>query len=377
MFRLLMLLVLSLPLQAEELPTLGLGDLVYYSPVIFSGRLLPGPALLHETREGYYHLRYAVVERIIRGGPLPDTVAVETGSYQLEDRGFSQLLCFGYYEMPTYPHHPRVFQPFLSGIRPFQNDTVYTPFQPENPGDYRMIPSIGPPVTAWIGATEDVMLRFGQLETLRLIPDPKSQNEALFQWINQQRHCYFPDTNRYKLPWHDCDWGPYSYQVFRWINGNGIWQDTWRSILLSVELMPEYGYIWHGPEGAPPAFVTPDARVFLMDNIRHNVHLDICLLLLSESLWSWDHDTPATQEEYQAAVTLMIPMLDQPDTRMGAFYGLNQAILHHKHPWKDQAGAAPLSAIRDVQEKVKNQSAHSEADLFFLQRIEHLLKEKK
>ncbi len=72
-------------------------------------------------------------------------------------------------------------------------------------------------------------------------------------------------------PFIECDWGPFEHEVFGWINGNGIWQDAWKSILLSKMLRPEYGEIRSQPEGTPNAFACPEGRNFLLEQIKAGI----------------------------------------------------------------------------------------------------------
>ncbi len=354
-------LFLSTSLQAEELPTFGLSYLVYYSTVIFTAKPLAEAKYVINTREGGYELRRFVIQQVIKqdSAALPDTIAVEISNYEFEGTEFPEFIFYGRYDPPLYPHHPRVFVPVLSGIRPFQGNTAFVPIQHDNPGGYYFHPNPDQPLSDWAFQTRKIIRRFDSLLDLRYIQPPKAQNQALFEWIDQHQSCWNKDTGMVYRPFNDCDWGPYQYEVFQWINGNGIWQDAWKSILLSGSLLHEFGTILSRPEDTPIAFACTEGRVFLMEQISKGIEPAIAIQVLTEALWSWDWDPyrqlPASETERYQAMQLVLPKLEDPETQHIAIYFIRAALLHPEFPWKDKDGISPLAALKKAYNTSKDE----------------------
>lgn len=343
-------LLLSASLQAEELPTFGLGYLVYYSTVIFTAKPLAEEKYVINTREGGYELRRFIVQHVIKqdSAALPDTIAVEVSNYEFEGVEFPEYIFYGRYDPPLYPHHPRVFSPILSGIRPFRGNTAFVPHQHDNPGGYYFHEAPDQPLSEWVFQTRKIMLRFDSLLELRRIESPVAQNKALFEWIDQHQSCWKRDTVIVYRPFSDCDWGPYGYEVFEWINGNGIWQDAWKSILLSKMLRPEYGTVTSQPQGTPNAFACPEGRNFLMEQIASNKESGIAISLLGNATWGWDHDylLPATEMERYRVMQAVLPLLEKREYQYAAMNLIRTALLSPEFPWKDKDGISPLAALK-------------------------------
>jgi hypothetical protein len=192
----LIFLFLSASLQAEELPTYELGDLVYYSAVIFTAKPLAEAKYVINTREGGYELRRFVIQQIIKqdSAALPDTIAIEVSSYEFAGTEFPEYIFYGQYYPPIYPHHPRVFYPVPSGIRPFRGNTAYVPYQHENPGGYNFHAAPDQTLSEWVFQSRKTMNRFDSLLALRRIEPLEAQNKALFEWIDQHHSCWKRDT---------------------------------------------------------------------------------------------------------------------------------------------------------------------------------------
>ena len=369
----LIFLFLSASLHAEDLPTFGLGYLVYYSTVIFTAIPLVEEKYVITTREGCYEVRRFVIQQVIKQDStvLPDTIAVEVSNYNFDGTEFLEFICYGSYDPPLYPHHPRVFAPVLSGIRPFQANIAFVPHQHDNPGGYYFHAYPDQPLSDWVFQTQKIMRRFDSLMALRNIQPPNAQNLALFEWIDQHQSCWKRDTEIVYCPFSDCDWGPYEYKVFEWINGNGLWQDAWKSILLSGLLRHEYGTILSRPEDTPIAFACTEGRAFLMEQISKGIEPAIAIQVLTEALWSWDWDQyrqlPAPEAERYQAMQLVLPKLEDPETQHIAIYFIRAALLHPEFPWKDKDGISPLAALK----KAYNVST----DEYFRSGLESLIRE--
>jgi hypothetical protein len=367
----LIFLFLSASLQAEDLPTFGLGYMVYYSTVIFTAKPLAEAKYVINTREGGYELRRFVVQQLIKQDTtaLPDTIAIEVSSYEFNATEFPEYIFYGRYDPPIYPHHPRVFSPVLSGIRPFRGNTAFVPFQHENPGGYNFHPFTDQLLSDWVFQTRKTIVRFDSLLALRRIQPPIAQNKALFEWIDQHQDCWKRDTAIVYRPFSDCDWGPYEYEVFEWINGNGIWQDAWKSILLSGSLRKEYGMILSRPEDTPIAFDCTEGRAFLMEQIEKNVAQSIAVQLLTNALWSWDQygQSPPPEAERYRAMQIVLPLLEVRETQPIAIYFIRAALFHPEFPWQDKDGISHLTALK--------KAYNTTTDEYFKSRLEGLIGE--
>jgi len=367
----LIFLFLSASLQAEELPTYELGDLVYYSAVIFTAKPLAEAKYVINTREGGYELRRFVIQQIIKqdSAALPDTIAIEVSSYEFAGTEFPEYIFYGQYYPPIYPHHPRVFYPVPSGIRPFRGNTAFVPFQHENPGGYNFHAAPDQTLSEWVFQTRKTMNRFDSLLALRRIEPLEAQNTALFEWIDQHHSCWKRDTMIDYRPFNECDWGQYEYEVFQWINGNGIWQDAWKSIQLSKKLRPEYGTITSQPEDTPNAFACPEGRNFLLEQIASNQEPGIAISLLGNATWGWDHDylLPATEAERYQVMQSVLPLLEKMELQYAVMNLIRTALLSTEFPWKDKDGISPLGALK---------RAHvATQDEYFKTQLERLIEE--
>jgi hypothetical protein len=343
-------LLFSLFLPTEDLPTFGLGYMVYYSTDIITAKPLTEEKQVMKTRERIYETRRFVIQQRLKqnSSALPDTIAVEVSNYEFEGAEFPEYIFYGRYDPPYYPHHPRVFFPVPSGIRPFRGNTAFVPHQPGNPGGYYFHAYLDQPLSDWVFHTRKTIQRFDSLEALRRIQPPLAQNIALFEWINQHQYCWKGDTHIENSPFSECDWGPYEYEVFKWINGNGIWQDAWKSILLSKILGPEYGTVTSQPEDTPYAFSCPEGRAFLIEQIASNKEPGIAISLLGSATWGWDQDflLPATEVERYRAMQIVLPLLEKRGYQYGVMHLIRAALLSTEFPWKDKDGISPLGALK-------------------------------
>ncbi len=359
-------LLCSLLLPTEDLPTFGLGYMVYYSTVIFTAKPLAEEKYVINTREGGYELRRFVIEHVIKqdSAALPDTIAIEVSNYKLEGTEFPEYIFYGLYDLPPYPHHPRVFSPVLSGVRPFRGNTAFVPFQHENPGGYNFHAAPDQTLSEWVFQTRKTIQRFDSLLALRRIQPPITQNKDLFEWIDQHQSCWKRDTHIENSPFSDCDWGPYEYEVFEWINGNGIWQDAWKSIMLSKILGPEYGAVTSQPEDTPYAFSCPEGRAFLMEQIASKKEPGIAISLLGSATWGWDQDfiLPATEVERYLAMQIVLPLLEKREYQYGVMHLIRAALLSREFPWKDKDGISPLAALKKAHAATQDEYFKSELE---------------
>jgi hypothetical protein len=364
-------LFLSASLQAEDLPTFGLGYMVYYSTVIFTAKPLAEAKYVINTREGGYELRRFVVQNVIKqdSAALPDTIVIEVSNYEFEGAEFPEYIFYGRYDPPIYPHHPRVFYPVLSGIRPFRGNTAFVPYQHDNPGGYYFHAAPDYTLPEWVFQTRKTILRFDSLLTLRRIQPPTAQNKALFEWIDQHQVCWKPYTAIAYRHFDACDWGPYEFEVFQWINGNGIWQDVWKSIQLSGMLRGEYGAVLTRPENTPIAFSCTEGRAFLMERISKNLDPALAIQLLTDAMWGWDQylqTDPPEAERYQS-MQMVLPLLEVRETQHIVLYFVRAALFHPEFPWQDKDGISPLVALKKVYS--------STTDEYFKSRLEGLIGE--
>jgi len=367
----LIFLFLSASLQAEELPSLGLGYMVYYSTCIFTAKPLAEAKYVINTREGGYELRRFVIQNVIKQDTtaLPDTIAIEVSNYEFEATEFPEYIFYGQYYPPIYPHHPRVFYPVPSGIRPFRGNTAFVPFQHENPGGYYLHAAPNQTLSEWVFQTQKTIQRFDSLLTLRLIQLPIAQNKALFEWIDQHPSCWNQDTFVNYHPFNESDWGPYEYEVFEWINGNGIWKDAWKSMQLSKMLRPVYGMVTSQPEDTPNAFACPEGRNFLLEQIASNQEPGIAISLLGNATWGWDHDylLPATEAERYQVMQSVLPLLEKGEYQYAVMNLIRTALLSPEFPWKDKDGISPLGALKRVHAATQ--------DAYFKTQLERLIRE--
>jgi len=330
----LIFLFLSASLQAEELPSLGLGYMVYYSTCIFTAKPLAEAKYVINTREGGYELRRFVIQNVIKQDTtaLPDTIAIEVSNYEFEATEFPEYIFYGQYYPPIYPHHPRVFYPVPSGIRPFRGNTAFVPFQHENPGGYYLHAAPNQTLSEWVFQTQKTIQRFDSLLTLRLIQ-------------------------------------PYEYEVFEWINGNGIWKDAWKSMQLSKMLRPVYGMVTSQPEDTPNAFACPEGRNFLLEQIASNQEPGIAISLLGNATWGWDHDylLPATEAERYQVMQSVLPLLEKGEYQYAVMNLIRTALLSPEFPWKDKDGISPLGALKRVHAATQ--------DAYFKTQLERLIRE--
>ncbi len=343
-------LFLSASLRAEELPTFGLGYLVYYSTVIFTAKPLSEAKYVINTREGGYELQRFIIQQVIKQDNfvLPDTIAIEVSNYNFDVTEFPEYIFYGSYDPPIYPHHPRVIFPVLSGIRPFRDNSAFVPYQHDNPGGYYFHSVPDHTLSEWVFQTRKTIQRFDSLLALRHIQPPIAQNKALFEWIDQHQSCWKPYTAIAYRHFNECDWGPYEYEVFEWINGNGIWQDAWKSIQLSKKLRPEFGMVTSQPEDTPNAFACPEGRNFLLQQIASNQEPGIAISLLGDATWGWDHDylLPATEAERYQVMQSVLPLLEKREYQYAAMNLIRTAILSSEFPWKDKDGIDTLAALK-------------------------------
>jgi hypothetical protein len=127
----------------------------------------------------------------------------------------------------------------------------------------------------------------------------------------------------------DCDWGQYPDDVFKWINGNGIWQDAWKSMLLSRAYMPQYIQMSR-PEDTPNAFACEEARAFLMGQIASGDEADIALRLLSDDFYDCGRYTSLPETDQQKIIRLALPYLERRETMYTVYY-LIQAAMECAH----------------------------------------------
>ncbi len=243
------------------------------------------------------------------------------------------------------------------------------PFQHENPGGYNFHAAPDQTLSEWVFQTRKTIQRFDSLLALRRIQPPITQNKALFEWIDEHQSCWRRDTHIENSPFSDCDWGPYEYEVFEWINGNGIWQDAWKSILFSKILLPEYGTVTSQPEDTPYAFSCPEGRAFLMEQIASNKEPGIAISLLGSATWGWDQDflLPATEVERYRVMQIVLPLLEKREYQYGVMHLIRAALLSTELPWKDKDGISPLAALK---------KAHAAAqDEYFKTELERLIGE--
>lgn len=392
--RLLLLLTLLFPatLRAEDQPTFSLGEMVCTSTAIFSARPLNEPGMVWNSPRYHYSIhRFVVTEILLQDTlTLPDTILVCLNDYCISVADYPVFLFYGQYIPGSYTDTSALFIPTSSGIRPFNENSAFIPFQWENPGCYHLLEKSGTSLQDWVAHTYRALVRFQALRALRQIQPAAAQNQALFAWIEQNRQCWQPDTTQNNFRQYDpystgfipttgrsdttqndpgeCDWGDYRWQVFQWINGNGLWQDAWKSMLLSEALMPQYGMVSTRPPDTPNPFSTEEARAFLITRITAADHAALALQTLAQAVWSWDEDPPPVPEaERTKIMALALPLLEQEANKYSVLYLIRAAALYPGTlKWQDSPGVSPLAALKKV---------HSSQDEYFNSVVKELIGE--
>lgn len=345
--------------KAEELHTLTLLSLVYRSPVIFSAKPLQALGIQQKNNGSDRRIRLFLVLDILRhdSGLLPDTVAVSFDDYEFsrQERGaeivFDTVVFYGdFYQNEGNELTEPLFYPTSSGIRLFHQDSMFTPIQISNPGSYYFIGGQGISASDWILKTQQTIVRLDKVLALRHIQPLSVQNKMIFEWIAEHRTALKNSNPFYSLD-EDNNWGELRWDIFKWINGNGIWEDAWSGILLSYEIDSLWP-ILSRPEGAENAFNNEEARAFLMVQITsENGRKFPALFLLGESLWKPNSLTESVSATAQIAIMkLALPLLQDPQLRTSALQLLENAAFPPEYSWQYRTN---LSLLPDLKRQLE------------------------
>jgi hypothetical protein len=249
--------------RAEHWPTLGLDELYIESTDVFIVKPITFTMVGNFTIGRTYNFKYLIIN-VIKSNTLSsvDTLNATINGYAFDDL-FEQFgkvdtfLIFGNWFNSE-------FIPTLSGIRAFKNDLLFLPIQQETTGGFDFLPFPKINYNDNLSHIHKVKIRVDSLLILLKIPDLKQQNQALFHWIEQHRS----DLISQDFKDNSTRWFSLSEKVFEWINCNGIWKDTWKSLLLSRVIL---GHFAHEPYyESKKAFISPEARDFLMKIIEND-----------------------------------------------------------------------------------------------------------
>jgi hypothetical protein len=335
--------------KAEELITLGLFSLVYSSTNIFTARPIEGKEI--RLPNSYSELRPFLVQNLVRGLGISsgDTVWVDTDNYafvQFEEKKidwqfFDGVIFYGnFYSPPSFSFKSAVFCPTISGIRPFSGEIAFTPIQSENPGPYYLGGKKGETMLEMVAKTKLVMARLDSILALR------NDNQALFEWISAHKIALKQsDLSDFK-DWKT-NWGELQWEVFQWINGNGIWQDAWKSMLLSKEIL-SFGGTLSRPEDMQNAFLNNEARAFLMREIAQiSGSRNEAIQVLSSSLWDWpSNQNSISLEEQTQIIQLAIPLLENDAMQFSALQLIQNSSFPPDYEWQWRRNVSALPFLK-------------------------------
>lgn len=334
----------------EEWAVLDLFGLVYRCPVIFTAKPLESEGFSRST------VRRFVIENRIRtnGLVLPDTINIAEWQFyeicncrswadlQAENmptlNSYDLFVFFGEFHIANNLYIKRAFYPIMSGIRAFRSDTMFAAYRIDSVSDFMLRGGEVISSNDFVKKIYRTMTRIDSLVELRKITPVSEQNKALIAWAKvhledlKNSNSHFIDMLHHDK---EDNWGQVQWEIFQWINGNGIWQDAWEGMVLSMEIndipvrsCPDY-------RCNTRAFANLEARTFLYEIIgdtltKENV-LSLAIEVLNDNLFYPDYQekTPRIEQpERQRILNLMTPLLAHQsyNIRSGALSIISQVI---------------------------------------------------
>lgn len=354
--------LLTGPLKAEELFTLSLISLVQHSPIIFSAKPLLEPENIADSKNKGTRIQRFLVLDVLRQDSfgLPDTVAVSLEGYEFRawEQGapieFDTVILYGDFYRETYSRAIKpLFQPAMSGIRLFHQDSIFVPIQLSNPGGFYFAGGRADSFIGWKTKTTKTIARLEKLLAMRQEQPASEQNQMLMHWIRENSEA-LKQSDPFSLANEDSNWGELSWQVFEWINGNGIWQDAWDAMLLSKELYLERPILGL-PEGKESAFNNEAARAFLLAQIAAGKGQEFqAMYVLSGSLWTFGNlETSISAEKQTEIIGLAFRFLHDPNLRYVALQLLENAAFAPEYDWRNRNDLSYLPALKELLEQLK------------------------
>lgn len=324
--------------DVEEWSIYDLFGLVYHCPVIFTAIPLESEGVSQSTIR-----RFVIKDRIRTNDvTLPDTINIagwkiyevcncqegwmdsqtDTETVSPTLNSYDIFMFFGEFHVAgTYYREKRTFYPIMSGVRAFRSDTMFAARRAGSHEPFQLSPGEAISLHNFVQKTYRTIARLDSLLDLRKITSMSEQNTALLSWIKNHLEDLkssvpiFLDEYRED---RENNWGEVQWEVFQWINANGIWQDSWKGMVLSLEV--DDRPITTCPEKCKTnAFTRLDARAFLYSIIgdtttTQRVH-DLALKVLERIYYDpgYEVELPRIEQaEIQRISDLMIPLLTHP-----------------------------------------------------------------
>lgn len=208
---------------------------------------------------------------------------------------------------------------------------VVRPFQEINPGPYVLGEKCG---LAWSDAQQIVRSFLPELEALkalRAIPDPSERNQALLGWIQDHKdefHGYFLSAGTTNAE-PRTGWGRLEHEVFLWILGAGIHEDSWLALQRHAETGSNPGSnpgaSWAGL-GGNGTFTNHSGRAFLLAKLldpaqplvaRRTAAILLCSALNNGPLTATNPERNSVTPVDQAAILQeCIPLASHEDSHL-------------------------------------------------------------
>lgn len=299
------------PLRAEELPTMSLSYLTQHARCVVE--LKPGQLLKTKDRMRWnpWVLRCAKLNTLLGENPnadslniyVSDTYAVSEFSFQAQDK----LLVFIYGTDSIAALPDKIYQVVLSGIYIIRNDSIFYPFQRENPGPYYFSPGAATR-TAFYREMNQQWTAKTALERAYAIKNPARSNQEIMKWV--ARNDTFPGA-----------FLPDNYDILQSallhvVNSN-LWKDAWKAILYYKNRFPDYSLSGQGYEGF--TFANEEALDFLLktalDTAQSSAVRQEALQWLNEYnlYWHWERP-PVSPQRQEQMLQLLLPLLKPEKT---------------------------------------------------------------
>jgi hypothetical protein len=332
--------------------------------------------------------RFLVQKRIRVGNtPIPDTIQVggwenyeglgqhrwdgDYTTYTIDT--FEVYVFFGNYRVKDTYYPPNTFYPCLSGVRPFFKDTMYLPIQPTNPGPFSFYRGDTISLYDFVQETYYTMARIDSLLSLRQIKPAAAQNQALFNWIEKHLEGLKTSIPLFLGLTGDRrnNWGTIKWEVFDWIDENGVWQDSWKGIEISPRIREDGHHCYRLRWSDESAFANPEARAFLRDRIQDTLLQedvrDCALEILGMSLWAkksnkWEAQTLGIREdERQVIIQTVMTLLDSKNQyRRGSALEIIEQVAFPKYKelvdFYDEATLAQLKTALERETEGNNRT---------------------
>lgn len=211
------------------------------------------------------------------------------------------------------------------------NDTIYQPYQLENPGNFHLL-KIGEEIN-WQTLQRRIKQarkRIDSIWTMKAIANDTLRNQVLLQWLNDNFDTFEDYYDSRCTLNEDCGWAYLNTDMLKWILEAGIAKDTWTIGLFSLKINQKNLY-----DTGKQSFAFPAERLFLVEKaMTDTLPLEVrklALRFLGSNLWlrsSWDKDKRngielTTKEQLNLMQTIK-PLLDHEELAKPAFQVLSR-----------------------------------------------------